>query len=79
MNTHILEAAVWRTSSYSGQGGDCVEVADGVPGYVPVRDSKVACGPVVAFASASWSAFVAGAKDSAPSVGGPGVNGVRQR
>ncbi|MEV5510000.1 DUF397 domain-containing protein [Streptomyces orinoci] len=36
-----LNAAVWRKSSYSNpDGGQCVEVADGIQGQVPVRDSK---------------------------------------
>ncbi|MGW6013840.1 DUF397 domain-containing protein [Streptomyces sp. NPDC055210] len=54
-----LGTAAWRKSSYS-DGGDnnCVEVADGCPGLVPVRDSKVANGPVVIFGAASWAAFV---------------------
>nr|WP_302622664.1 DUF397 domain-containing protein [Streptomyces sp. WMMB 714] len=56
-------AAPWRSSSYSNQeGGDCVEVADGFPGVVPVRDSKVPGGPVVLVSAASWSAFVGGLK-----------------
>ncbi|WP_375153030.1 DUF397 domain-containing protein [Streptomyces sp. SM18] len=36
-----LGAVAWRRSSYSNtQGGDCVEVADGLPSVLPVRDSK---------------------------------------
>ncbi len=53
--------AVWRRSSYSNQeGGDCVEVADGFPGVVPVRDSKAAHGPALCFEAASWAAFIGG-------------------
>ncbi|MFH8810564.1 DUF397 domain-containing protein [Streptomyces hygroscopicus] len=49
----------WRKSSYSNQaGGDCVEVADGIPGVVPVRDSKRPDGPALVFPTASWTAFV---------------------
>ncbi|ONK10256.1 DUF397 domain-containing protein [Streptomyces sp. MP131-18] len=49
---------VWRGSSYSGNnGGECVEVADGFPGVVPVRDSKNP-GPVVAVPAGAWSVFV---------------------
>lgn len=49
----------WRASSYSNAaGGDCVEVGEGVPGVVPVRDSKRAGGPVLRFADSAWSAFV---------------------
>jgi hypothetical protein len=48
-------AARWRKSTYSnGDGGNCVEVA------VPVRDSKVADGPVVLVGPAAWGAFVRG-------------------
>ncbi|MDX3400131.1 DUF397 domain-containing protein [Streptomyces anthocyanicus] len=52
-------AARWRKSTYSnGQGGDCVEVAHGVPGVIPLRDSKVADGPVIVVGSAAWTEFV---------------------
>ncbi|MGW2133835.1 DUF397 domain-containing protein [Streptomyces coelicoflavus] len=51
----------WRKSSYSNQeGGNCAEVADGVMGVVPVRDSKVPGGPVVSFGDGSWTAFISG-------------------
>lgn len=55
-----LNGVVWRRSSYSNQaGGDCVEVADGLPGrLVPVRDSKVPYGPALVFGAGSWEAFV---------------------
>ncbi|MBX9394763.1 DUF397 domain-containing protein [Streptomyces sp. TRM72054] len=54
-----LSTAAWRRSSYS-DGGDnnCVEVADGCPGIVPVRDSKVPDGPLIVFGAAPWAAFV---------------------
>lgn len=52
---------VWRKSSYSSDnGGNCVEVASGVPGVVPVRDSKVPTGPVLMLTPAAWSTFVSG-------------------
>ncbi|WP_324605128.1 DUF397 domain-containing protein [Streptomyces sp. NRRL S-87] len=52
--------AHWRKSSYSSAGGgDCVEVADSVPGVVPVRDSKNVAGLVVIVAAPAWAAFVA--------------------
>ncbi|MFI9171709.1 DUF397 domain-containing protein [Streptomyces lincolnensis] len=58
--TPDLGAAVWRKSSYSDGGGtNCVEVADGYPGIVPVRDSKVPDGQVLVFGAASWASFVA--------------------
>ncbi|MET8603087.1 DUF397 domain-containing protein [Streptomyces rubiginosohelvolus] len=54
-----LTAAAWRKSSYSNaDGGNCVEVADGFPGVVPVRDSKRPEGPAVVFGASAWAAFV---------------------
>ncbi len=54
-----LSTATWRKSTRSnGQGGDCVEVADGFPGVIPVRDSKDPEGPVLLFPAQSWTAFV---------------------
>jgi uncharacterized protein DUF397 len=51
--------AIWRTSSYSGGQGDCVEVADNLPHTVPVRDSKQPpTGPVLAFGHEAWGAFL---------------------
>ncbi|MFI6560892.1 DUF397 domain-containing protein [Streptomyces sp. NPDC050534] len=59
MREYDLTNARWRKSSHSnGEGGSCVEVADGVPGVVPVRDSKVPHGPVVVVRSDTWAAFV---------------------
>ncbi|GHH90878.1 hypothetical protein GCM10017779_13350 [Streptomyces capillispiralis] len=56
---------VWRKSSYSNQeGGNCVEVADGFPRAVPVRDSKNPHGPELHFRSASWTAFISELKGS---------------
>ncbi|SCK12329.1 DUF397 domain-containing protein [Streptomyces sp. WMMB 322] len=56
---HDLGTAVWRKSSYSdGQGGSCLEVADGFDGVMPVRDSKVPHGPALVFPAGSWAAFV---------------------
>lgn len=53
-----LTAARWRKSSYSNaNGGACVEVADCVPGAVPVRDSKNPS-PTIAVPAEAWRAFV---------------------
>ncbi|MBC3991327.1 DUF397 domain-containing protein [Streptomyces sp. AC563] len=63
MNTPELSSVTWRKSSYSGDnGGNCVEVAPGFAGVVPVRDSKDPNGPALAFSSSAWVAFVAGVK-----------------
>ncbi|MFE1902537.1 DUF397 domain-containing protein [Streptomyces gardneri] len=61
MRAYDLSNARWRKSSYSdGDGGNCVEVLDDVPGVVPVRDSKNPTGPALLVPAAAWSAFVAG-------------------
>ncbi|MFQ6850284.1 DUF397 domain-containing protein [Streptomyces sp. 35M1] len=55
----------WFTSSYSNNGGDCIEVAANlavVHGIVPVRDSKAVDGPVVAVPLTAFPAFVAGVR-----------------
>jgi Domain of unknown function (DUF397) len=52
-----LSMAVWRTSSYSGQSQNCVEVADGPRGAVAVRDSKDQDGPTLLFAPSVWRAL----------------------
>ncbi|MEU3455157.1 DUF397 domain-containing protein [Micromonospora sp. NPDC006766] len=54
--------AQWRKSTRSSAQGNCVEVADNLPGVVAVRDSKDPQGPALAFTPAAWSAFVASAK-----------------
>ncbi|MGW8847360.1 DUF397 domain-containing protein [Streptomyces xiamenensis] len=62
-----LSAVVWRASSYSNaNGGNCVEIVDGFPGVVPVRDSKC---PSRSFtvSSPAWATFVAAVKRGAPS------------
>ncbi|MEU8015418.1 DUF397 domain-containing protein [Micromonospora parva] len=49
----------WRTSTRStDSGGNCVEVADNVPGVVLVRDSKDRSGPTLTFAPAAWRDFI---------------------
>ena len=59
MREYDLSSARWRKSSYSDDnGGECVEVADGLPGVVPVRDSKTPDGPVLAIGSAAWTEFI---------------------
>ncbi|AXI73880.1 uncharacterized protein DUF397 [Streptomyces cavourensis] len=55
----------WFTSSYSNNGGDCIEVAANLVasrGIVPVRDSKAVDGPVVDVHAAAFSAFVFGVR-----------------
>ncbi|MFE3769691.1 MULTISPECIES: DUF397 domain-containing protein [unclassified Streptomyces] len=60
MDGHEFNSATWIKSSYSDDnGGNCVEVAPGFPGVVPVRDSKAPHGPTLVFPEAGWSSFVA--------------------
>jgi hypothetical protein len=51
---------LWRASSHSStNGGACVEVGQGLPGMVPVRDSKVPGGAALVFGAEGWTRFVA--------------------
>ncbi|MFE9299564.1 DUF397 domain-containing protein [Streptomyces sp. NPDC006856] len=59
------ETPRWFTSSYSENGGACVEVATNLAaphGIVPVRDSKNVTGPALTIPAAVFSAFVAGVR-----------------
>jgi len=57
--TPDLAGAMWRKSSYSDGGEDnCVEVADGFPGAVPVRDSKNPDGPALMIPAVAWDGFI---------------------
>ena len=58
-----LSSAAWRKSSYSDGGGtNCVEVADGYPGLVPVRDSKAPQGPGLVLSAGARAPFVGAVK-----------------
>ncbi|MGA5821555.1 DUF397 domain-containing protein [Kitasatospora sp. NPDC094028] len=48
----------WFKSSYSSNGGQCIEVSNSMPGIVPVRDSKDPDGPTLAFPADTWQSFV---------------------
>ncbi|MGA5416649.1 DUF397 domain-containing protein [Streptomyces pseudogriseolus] len=43
-----------------------MEVADGLPGLVPVRDSKAPHGPTLCFEGASWAVFIGDLKSRRP-------------
>ncbi|MER5453998.1 DUF397 domain-containing protein [Micromonospora sp. NPDC002389] len=54
-----LTGARWRKSSRSGgNGGECVEVADNLPGVIAVRDSKDPHGPALTFTPTAWANFL---------------------
>ncbi|MET7357591.1 DUF397 domain-containing protein [Streptomyces sp. NPDC005562] len=59
------ERPQWFTSSYSNNGGQCIEVATNLAasrGVVPVRDSKNPTGPVLDLPADSFASFVASVK-----------------
>ncbi|QTZ93679.1 DUF397 domain-containing protein [Streptomyces auratus] len=56
------ESPSWYKSSYSANGGQCIEVAANLAasrGVVPVRDSKNPSGPVLNVPTDAFSSFVA--------------------
>jgi hypothetical protein len=60
-----VTAVAWQKSSYSGDnGGNCVEVGTVGPA-VAIRDSKHPDGLRLAFAAATWKAFIEQVKASA--------------
>jgi hypothetical protein len=69
MTEHTIPSADtlsgWRKSSYCGtEANSCLEVLDGYPSGVPVRDSKVPHGPALVFPTAGWTSFVTAIKSS---------------
>jgi hypothetical protein len=66
MTAGDLSRATWRTSSYSGANGSCIEVACHAPGGVVVRDSKNAAGPRISFTAGQWTAFTGSLKERTP-------------
>ncbi|WP_217254357.1 DUF397 domain-containing protein [Streptomyces sp. AC602_WCS936] len=67
LNPDTAELAGWRKSTYSGnEAGSCVEVLDGHPCGIPVRDSKVVGGPVLLISAAGWSSFIGALKEDPP-------------
>lgn len=62
------ESPRWYTSSYSNNGGACVEVATNLVaplGVVPVRDSKNPTGPALGLRAGAFASFVAAVKRGA--------------
>ncbi|NNG89414.1 DUF397 domain-containing protein, partial [Streptomyces cacaoi] len=54
------ESPRWYKSSYSENGGQCIEVAAdfaATRGVVPVRDSKVPGGPVLSLSADAFGCF----------------------
>lgn len=57
-----LSRAAWRKSTYSNNGGNCVEVAAARPGVIAVRDSRDPGGPKLVFTPRQWAVFAAAVK-----------------
>lgn len=51
----------WRKSSFSSEGGACVEVAELPDGGFTLRDSKDRDGPALTFTAPEREAFIKGA------------------
>ncbi|NJQ15367.1 DUF397 domain-containing protein [Streptomyces bohaiensis] len=59
----MTEQPTWRSSSYSENGGQCVEVTPSraaTTGAVPGRDSKNPTGPVLTVTDDAFTHFVNG-------------------
>ncbi|MFI2239990.1 DUF397 domain-containing protein [Streptomyces chrestomyceticus] len=62
------ETPRWFKSSYSSNGGACVEVATNLiasHGVIPVRDSKNPTGPHLTLSADAWSGLVEFARHTA--------------
>ncbi|RDG31886.1 DUF397 domain-containing protein [Streptomyces corynorhini] len=57
IGTNQLSVA-WRSSSYSTNGANCIEVSDAFARSVPVRDSKNPGGPALVFPLWAFSSFI---------------------
>ena len=55
---HHLPRTQWRTSSYSGSGDQCVEVAALTADTHAVRDSKDPHGPRLMLTATEWRSFI---------------------
>ncbi|WP_327107612.1 DUF397 domain-containing protein [Nonomuraea glycinis] len=62
MTAFSKQHIAWRKSSYSTDGGNCVEVAPLANDRIAMRDSKDPHGPALVFNPSEWRAFVSGVK-----------------
>jgi hypothetical protein len=56
-----LSRAAWRTSSYSNNGGNCVEIA-AAAGTIGIRDTKHRAGTALTFSPQAWKRFASSLK-----------------
>jgi len=66
-----LSRAEWQKSSYSGQSGNCVEVARNLRGLVAVRDSRQPDGVELVVSQESWRAFISTVRPDGAAVSVP--------
>jgi hypothetical protein len=64
MTTPRSSRAAWRTGSYSGANGSCVQVASPAPATIAGRDSQDPHGPRLAFAPGPWAVFITAVKQA---------------
>lgn len=62
MNSDSPDALEWVKSSFSGNNGNCVEVAKLSGDRRAIRDSKDPYGPSLAFSVDDWSSFISTVK-----------------
>ncbi|TYK52361.1 DUF397 domain-containing protein [Actinomadura decatromicini] len=58
-----LTGAVWRKSSHSGSGDQCVEVASLTGDLRAVRDSKDPAGPALVLTRSAWRSLLSAIKE----------------
>ena len=58
MHKQGASRSAWRKSTYSANGTECVEVADNLPGFVSVRDTKNADSLELTFGPTEWTRFI---------------------
>lgn len=63
MSQPDLTGAAWHKSTRSGANGNCVEVAQNLPGIVAVRDTKNRTTGTLVFADTEWRTFIDCIKD----------------
>ena len=59
-----LARAEWSKSSHSSANGQCIEVAQNLPGIVAIRDSKDPDGPKLLISPADWLTFLSKVRDA---------------
>lgn len=58
MNKQCESSLVWRKSTYSNDGSECIEVTDSLQGFIAVRDSKIVDSQELSFGPAEWARFI---------------------